>query len=152
MPKELNRPEEGYEKRDMHVSVVFVFAAIVVSMVLGALLITLPIMDGYLAKLQPMTTGLSEPSESLTASQISRGPALQAMPEAEREAIELPDNELLHSYGEVAGAPGKLHIPIEEAIGLLAAGAAPYKAEAPNSPSLTPAPGTQAESSGEAGA
>jgi hypothetical protein len=151
-PKELNRPEAGYEKRDLNTGVIVGFAGIVFAMTLGAILITYPIVRGFQTQREPMTSGKERPSAELIPSQVVRGPALEDMPKAERRAIELPSDVQLHSYGELADVPGRVHIPIEEAIGLLAAGEAPYKAAAPNSPSLTPAPSQPAEPSGDTGA
>lgn len=114
----------GYEKSDLHFSAIAVFALIVLGLTVGALLVTIKIVRGF--ENRPSQAVAPIPAE-MTQSEIVREPELEKDPVAERDAVLVPTKERLHSYGAVAETPDRVHIPVQEAIELLASGRVPYK-------------------------
>ena len=71
------------------------------------------------------------PIEAANERAIPGGPLLQAKPETEMEALREEMAEHLHGYGWMDEAHGIVHIPIDKAIEMVVAGAAPQSVEAP---------------------
>lgn len=137
MPDELKQPNDGYEKRDMNVGIIVLFAGLVLVLTVAALAATVLIMRGFERK--QSAERAAQPPLQLPQTTVIRGPELERDPEAERDAVLVPARERLNSYGPVADAPARVHVPVEEAIRLLATGAVPYKragAEAVEVPKL----------------
>lgn len=137
MPEELKQPNDGYEKRDMNAGIIILFAAVVLLLTAGALAVTVFIVRGF--DRSRTTETAAQPALQLPAATVVRGPELEKDPEAERDAVLVPAREHLNSYGPVSDAPARVHVPIKEAIRLIATGAVPYKrpgAEAVEVPKL----------------
>lgn len=121
---EHNEKHGGYEKSDLSFNAIAVFAVIVLSLTVAALLVTIKIIRGFEGR--PSQAVATIPAE-LTQSEIIREPELEKDPVAEREQVLVPTKARLNSYGKAAEAPTRVHIPIQEAIDLLASGRVPYK-------------------------
>ena len=125
MHDEHQKPKsEGYEVSDLSVKSITVFAVIVFAVTVAALVVAFRIVRGF--EDQPKAELAPIPAE-LTTSEIVREPELEVDPVREREAVLVPTKQRLHSAGPVAEAPRRVHIPITDAIDLLASGRVPYK-------------------------
>ncbi|MFP4500500.1 MAG: hypothetical protein ACLFTT_05825 [Candidatus Hydrogenedentota bacterium] len=127
MPEEFNGPQEGYEKTDANAGVFVAFGVVMALLIIGALLITF----GFLRAMEDrdtLTAGKGQNTAAgLSRHTIERGAELEPAPEAERKALTAPAFERLDSYGVVSETPRRVHIPVDKAIDLIAAGQAPYK-------------------------
>jgi hypothetical protein len=128
MPEESNRHQEGYEKTDLNPGAIAGFAGILFLLAAGALVITVAILRGYEStSAGGGTEQTGDPAYALSASDGGPGPQLEQEPRLGREVLMQAAFERLDAYGVVSETPLRLHIPVEKAIELIAAGRAPYK-------------------------
>lgn len=152
MPEESNRHQEGYEKTDLNPGAIAGFAGILFLLAVGALIITVAILRGFESKSAgggPERTG--EPGFALSASDGGPGPQLEQDPRFGRVQMMQPAFERLDAYGLVSETPVRLHVPVDKAMELIAAGQAPYKMLPPAAATPPPAQG-DAAAPGEPGA
>lgn len=120
--------ENGYEVSDINVKVVNLFLVILTVMTIGAMFVIIVVMRGLesahpkadLTPLQPPVTEAAAP-----------GPRLQWDARRDRDETLRAAEAHLNSYGWVSDHDGyrRAHIPVEQAMRLLADGVAPYRPE-----------------------
>ncbi|HNR31245.1 MAG TPA: hypothetical protein PKI11_10180 [Candidatus Hydrogenedentes bacterium] len=144
MHEKNQHPGDGYEKRDLNPNAIALFAVAVMLLTVAALVVTLFIVRGFERRRSAEAPSAIE----LPRTTVVRGPELERNPEAERDAVLVPARQRLNGYGSVAEAPRRVHIPIDEAIDLIASGRVPYKrsgAEAVDVPLLGEMPTTSGD-------
>ncbi len=111
-----NRQQRGYEKRDISVVAVALFAA---SLVL-ALLIVHYLALGTFHHLAGQSSGYAAPSPLAKTREEFTGPRLLVNQKLDMETFRASEDNLLNNYGWVDRNRGVVRIPIDRAIDLLA--------------------------------
>jgi hypothetical protein len=109
-------PSAGYERSDMSIRAIVMFA-IVFFVGLGAVHLIMLGMFVVLDKTPPAQVTTEKPA-ALTTPRPE--PALQITPSADWVALRDQTEKRLQSYGRVSGREGVVHIPIERAMSILA--------------------------------
>jgi hypothetical protein len=139
-------PELRYEQSDVRAGAIVRFAfALVVVIVLAAVFLL-----GFFKLLARQERRHDPPPPPLAreAGQLPPAPRLQSAPLQDLEQLRAEEDKELASYGWVDEKAGIAHIPIDEAIKIVAARGLPRAAAAPApsaapSPAASPAPGAR---------
>jgi hypothetical protein len=137
-------PELRYEQSDVRAGAIVRFAlALVVVIVLAAVFLL------GLFKLLARQEQRHDPAPPPLAQEAGRlppAPRLQSSPQQDLEQLRAEEERDLTTYGWVDAKAGIAHIPIDEAIKIVAARGLPHAAASPApsvAPSASPAPGAR---------
>ena len=112
-------PDAGHERQDVNPRVImiagFVLAAVLVLVAIGAGFLLL-----HYARREATRSAPESPLAESYGRQVPPEPRLQANPLGDLRALRAEEDGLLHGYGWVDRKAGKVRIPIERAIDLLA--------------------------------
>ena len=139
-------PDVRYEQSDVRAGAIVRFAlALVVVVVLAAVVLL-----GFFKLLARQERRHDPPPPPLAqeAGQLPPAPRLQSAPLQDLEQLRAEEEKELTSYGWVDEKAGVAHIPIDEAIKIVAARGLPHAAPSPApsaapSPPASPAPGAR---------
>jgi hypothetical protein len=134
-----SHPELRYEQRDVRAGAIVRFALALVVVVILASVFLLGLFK-LLAR-QERRHDPPPPPLAQEAGRLPPAPRLQSTPRQDLEQLRAEEEKELASYGWVDEKAGIAHIPIEEAIKIVAARGLPHAAPAP-SPSAAPSPAT----------
>jgi hypothetical protein len=114
----LNEPPQrrGYEKRDISVGAVALFA----TNLIVALIIVHYLALGAFHRLDRQSSKYPSPSPLATTREKFTGPRLLVNQKLDMEAFRASEDILLNNYGWIDRQQGIVHIPIDHAIDLLA--------------------------------
>ena len=145
---EVRNPEVSYDATDLSARGVVLF---LVFLAIGGVLITLATWGVYkyiagAAGPNPVAGPMAASRQSLRKEGVDPAlkfppPQLQADPVADMNRFREREEQILNSYGWVDQANGKVRIPIERAIDLMATAGLPVR---PNAPSSSPEAGSPA--------
>jgi hypothetical protein len=144
-PREIRNPGVSYDLTDLSARAVIMF---LVFLALGGIIISASMwgLYKYLAsdRYSPHPTTRPIATRSQQLAEVGGDPAvkfppprLQPDPVADLNKFRAREEEILNSYGWVDRANGKVHIPIERAIDLVAQVGLPVR---PSSPTASPSP------------
>ena len=122
-----SRPDVGHETTDVRPGIIGLFGLGLVAMVA----LVLPVLGWVYSTLESRAQRDQRPLSSVSLTEASTGPRLQAQPAAELMKVREEAMRRLTSYGWVDQENGVVHVPVEVAIELLATRGLP----APESPS-----------------
>jgi hypothetical protein len=117
----------GYETRDVSARGIIYFG-IALFLVLVFSFVSMRWLFGYFSTTQPLGPAASPFSNSRT---LPPEPRLQVQPTVDLNQVRQSQEELLHSYGWVDRANGKVRIPIERAMDLIVERRLPTRPAAP---------------------
>jgi hypothetical protein len=117
----------GYEKRDVNTRGILYFV-IALFLLLAATLVSMRSLFGYFYATQPLGPAAS-PFTSSRA--LPPEPRLQVRPVEDLNQVRQGQEDLLNSYGWVDRANGKVRIPIDRAMELVAERGLPARQNAP---------------------
>lgn len=120
----------GYETRDVNARGVLYFV-IGIFLLLAFTLVSMRWLFGYFYTTQPLGPAASPFADSRT---LPPEPRLQVHPQADLDRVREGQEELLHSYGWVDRADGKVRIPIDRAMDLLLEHPLPARRNPPAQP------------------
>jgi hypothetical protein len=120
-------PNAGYEKRDVSTRGILYFV-IALFLLLVASLVSMRSLFGYFSATQPLGPAAS-PFTSSRA--LPPEPRLQVRPVEDLNSVRQGQDDLLNSYGWVDRVNGKVRIPIDRAMELLAERGLPARQIAP---------------------
>lgn len=106
-----------YELSDVNSTPVIIFAVSIALLIGTAIVVVIGLLGNFQAQAVEAATPL--PPLADTQQLPPAGPRLQTNPERDLRQLQAADQAVLHSYGWVDKAAGKVHIPIEQAIDLL---------------------------------
>jgi hypothetical protein len=152
-PQEIRNPEVSYDATDLSVRAVIVF---LVFLALGGIIITASMwgLYKYLASDRysppPTIRPVGTSSQQLTKVGVDPAlkfppPRLQPDPAADLNKFRVREEEILNGYGWVDRANGKVHIPIEQAIDLVAQVGLPVR---PSNPTASTGAGARGAAGG----
>jgi hypothetical protein len=119
----------GYETRDVNARAI-IFFGIVLFLVLVLSFVSMRWLFGYFSTTQALGPAASPFSNSRT---LPPEPRLQVQPAVDLNQVRQSQEELLHSYGWVDRANGKVRIPIARAMDLIVERKLPTRPTAPAS-------------------
>jgi hypothetical protein len=151
--REIRNPEVLYDPTDLSARAVIVF---LVFLALGGIIITASMwgLYKYLAsdRYSPHSTTRPIGTSSQQLAEVGGDPAskfppprLQPDPVADLNRFRVREEQILNSYGWVDRANGKVHIPIEQAIDVVAQVGLPVR---PSSPTASQSPGARGAAGG----
>jgi hypothetical protein len=133
LQEEARNPEVTYEPADLSARAVVVF---LIFLAVGGLVITLGMWGAYKYiagdRFLPHPLGTRPATQAELQTIISRfpPPRLQPNPVADMNAFRVQEDLLLNTYGWIDQANGKIHIPIERAMDMVAASGLPVRSSA----------------------